>query len=365
MELGLALEMVRHRPLRIVHVAQDDGVEEGAAAAPLAPEHRPRPRWSRTSSGRAPALETVPVWQASGAIYATIDVNEPFTLAYFERTLCSDAQLTSRGAPRTRAVVCLEYDASVVPGRAAEPGSSTRRSGGALQLALFGRPQEGNRLALLVARRELVRIRSDGTRRHPRPDDPLPRTHSVPAAPSGWASSDDEKPLDLRPPLDVRVRRRGDVSLTPERKRLANTPGRRGEKRAKRTAGADRIAIKEERDPTPEMRPRASAVAWMPVAAVCPPAAAAAPAGAAAPDQEAENRMMIKRLVRHQLVGRGIERDNSDHGACFQAAYAGTCLVYRRWLREHALDRAQVANVVAAHLDMYVQPERLALCRPT
>ena len=74
---------------------------------------------------------------------------------------------------------------------------------------------------------------------------------------------------------------------------------------------------------------------------------------------------MIKRLVRHQLVGRGIERDNSDHGACFQAAYAGTCLVYRRWLREHALDRAQVANVVAAHLDMYVQPERLALCRPT
>lgn len=70
-ELCLAIEMLRHRPLRVVQVLEDDGSGEAAAARSqvLAADVGPRAT-SRTSVNAA--SETVALWRASGAIYMCV-----------------------------------------------------------------------------------------------------------------------------------------------------------------------------------------------------------------------------------------------------------------------------------------------------
>lgn len=290
-ELCLAIQMVRHGPLRVSRIAH----EMDNAAVPSE-------------------------WDASGAIFACIDENAHYTYSFLERVLCSDNTLTATQPPRTRAVVSLAYDPSIVDRRS--------DASGALEIGILGWQSCGRTLSLVVGRAAPQRKRTAP----PRPDDPLPRART---ASETWASSDDE---------DARVLKRGNIRLTP--KKSVRTPGRRGEKR--------RAAISAK----PE--PRVSHDnAWRKVADVVPPASADPPDART----EAENRSLVKRLARYQLLGRGLDKDDRDYGQIFQVAYAGTCLVFRQVIGSTALDGATVAPVVAAHLDMYMQP--LALCTHT
>lgn len=177
-------------------------------------------------------------------------------------------------------------------------------SSGALELVLCARQSADapHIVDLVVGRRVAKRRESVDKKaeRAPRPDDPLPRAPRQ----LRWDSSDDERPTVL----DARVRKRGHLTLTPERSRGGHTPGRRGEKRPQRKAPVDEPA-------------------YVPIAAALPPSGAPA---ADDPGMEEANRQSIKRLVRNQLVGSGMERGERAFDACFQAAYAGTCLVFVR-----------------------------------
>ncbi|PWN21779.1 hypothetical protein BCV69DRAFT_311499 [Microstroma glucosiphilum] len=69
---------------------------------------------------------------------------------------------------------------------------------------------------------------------------------------------------------------------------------------------------------------------------------------------ETRNRGTIKKLVQHQLLGRGLERGDEDFERCFTAAYHGTALALRHTLSNMAVERLQAAQLVACHLGMYL-----------
>ena len=274
-ELCFALEMLRHHPLRV--------------------------------RADVPASSSL---VASGAIQLHLGSADDITMAYLERVF-GDA------APGTAAIV-LAYDPSArTDGLAAHAAAS-----GDLEFVVFGRSVGSRMLELVVGRLVAVPVRPEL-----RPDDPLPRvvrpSNAVCRAAGSTRrpsfSSDDEG-VPTASARDARVRKRGLVQLTPERLHV-RTPGRRGEKRPR---------VKREQLPLkPESPPCTGIPAlWRPIA----PIVLDAPALPLSPDLEAQNRAMIKRLVKYQLAGRGVDRDHRDHDACFQMAYAGTCLVFVRRL---------------------------------
>jgi hypothetical protein len=69
---------------------------------------------------------------------------------------------------------------------------------------------------------------------------------------------------------------------------------------------------------------------------------------------ETRNRGTIKKLVQHQLLGRGLERGDEDFERCFTAAYHGTALALRHTISSTAVERQQAAQLVACHLGMYL-----------
>lgn len=70
--------------------------------------------------------------------------------------------------------------------------------------------------------------------------------------------------------------------------------------------------------------------------------------------QQQRNRATIKKLVHHQLLGKGIERHDREYRTCFTPTCTGTALALRNELAQAPLDRARAAAIVAAHLDMYL-----------
>lgn len=253
----------------------------------------------------------------------TVDDTAQFTKTYFERVLCSDSSLAQTHPPRTHSVLSLVYDPSIVDGRSDTVGPSS----GALEIGIFGWEKEPRCLHLVVGRHETRRRRAPP----PRPDDPLPRIRS---ASEVWASSDDE---------DARVLKRGNNRLTPDK--TARTPGRRGEKRRSLPAPEKAVSATQR------------TCAWKKVADVRP----LLPNAEHFNEQiEADNRALIKRLARYQLLGRGVDKDDRDYGQLFQVVYAGTCLVFRAVLGNTILDHPLTAAVISAHLDMYLEP--LVLC---
>lgn len=69
---------------------------------------------------------------------------------------------------------------------------------------------------------------------------------------------------------------------------------------------------------------------------------------------ETRNRGTIKKLVQHQLLGRGLERGDEDFERCFTAAYHGTALALRHTIASAPVERQQAAQLVACHLGMYL-----------
>lgn len=229
-----------------------------------------------------------------------MDPAHPFTVSYFAQRFCIPSSQT----------LTLIYDPSVSE-HASDLASIHRtalHSRGALELILTARSSQKDAATLdLVIGRAAPKRKEPSERARtetpaPRPDDPLPRARRPSL--SAWDSSDDERTTAL----DVRVRKRGHVELTPERPRhTGHTPGRRGEKRPVRNTAS-----------TPD-------TAFTPIAA-----ALSAPGAPSTENAEEANRALIKRLVRYQLVGSGMERGERDFDPCFQAAYAGTCVVFVR-----------------------------------
>lgn len=322
-ELCFALEMVRHHPLR---------------ARPLnEPVARP-------SSHTRPSPADVPdtSCRASGAIQMQVDGADDVTQAFFLRLFGTESAL--RPGESTRQALHLTFDPST---RTTGP---SYRSGAVFELVLVGRCAPDGVLDLVVGRQVALQKKEVPTKEE-RPDDPLPRVASDAGRGRGrldaWTSSHDDAPVTR---VDVRMRRRGQLPHSPRQAR-GHTPGRRGEKRSGHLV----------RELTrPMERARSPAGAWRPIVAPITTYGR----GTADPIMEQQNRARIKKLVQAQLAGRGIDRGHSDHGPCFQMAYAGTCLVFRHTLDTAPLESAALVPVITAHLDMYINPAQLALCAP-
>ena len=69
---------------------------------------------------------------------------------------------------------------------------------------------------------------------------------------------------------------------------------------------------------------------------------------------ETKNRATIKKLVHHQLLGRGYEKKDEDYIASFSAACSGTAIALRKTLAVMPIDRAKAAALVTKQLDMYL-----------
>ncbi|KDN51344.1 hypothetical protein K437DRAFT_267162 [Tilletiaria anomala UBC 951] len=71
---------------------------------------------------------------------------------------------------------------------------------------------------------------------------------------------------------------------------------------------------------------------------------------------EQKNRTTIKKLVHHQLLGRGYEKNDADYIACYGATCSGTAVALRHALASVPVDRVRAATLVRMHLDLYLAP---------
>lgn len=69
---------------------------------------------------------------------------------------------------------------------------------------------------------------------------------------------------------------------------------------------------------------------------------------------EEKNRSLIKKLVHHQLLGKGLEKNDADYLACFNPTCNGTVLALRKQFKVESIDKGQAAVIVGKHLDMYL-----------
>ncbi|WFD44284.1 hypothetical protein MPSI1_002950 [Malassezia psittaci] len=307
-DLCLAVEMVRHQALCV------------------------RPPFS--SSSKRSAL-------SSGQIQLQFDPNYPFTVAYFEQRF------------RNNAADCIHliYEPNVTENTTdlSLIHRSSLHGAGALQLTLLPRRRpESQLMDILVSRPAPMQPEREARllsfKQMPRPDDPLPRTQSRIFART--SSSRDFAGSILTQESMAPTSKRGSIRLASSeqpQQHGGHTPGRRGEKRRPSIRKTDSCIA-------PSYQPVTNAVA---------------PTGVAFEgNAEESNRSLIKRLVRYQLTGAGLERGDRDFDALFQATYAGTCVVFRSILSTHKIDSKAAARIIAAHLTLYTNPEQLVLCAP-
>lgn len=69
---------------------------------------------------------------------------------------------------------------------------------------------------------------------------------------------------------------------------------------------------------------------------------------------EEKNRSLIKKLVHHQLLGKGLEKTDEEYLKCFNPTCNGTVLALRRQFKIEVIDRAQAASIIEKHLEMYL-----------
>ncbi|WFD00210.1 hypothetical protein MYAM1_002958 [Malassezia yamatoensis] len=307
-DLCLAVEMVRHQALCV---------------------RPPIPSPSNLSSA------------SSGQIQLQLDPNYPFTVAYFEQRF------------RHNATDCIHliYEPNVTENTTdlSLIHRSSLHGAGALQLTLVLRRRPASHLMdILVSRPAPMQpereARTSSLKQIPRPDDPLPRTQSRNFART--SSSGDLAGSLLTKESTAQTSKRGSIRLASSgqpQQHGGHTPGRRGEKRRLSLRKTDSCI-------TPSYQPVTNAVA---------------PIGVAFEGNAEEyNRTLIKKLVRYQLAGAGLERGERDFDALFQATYAGTCVVFRKILSTHKIDSKAAARIIAAHLALYTNPEQLVLCAP-
>ncbi|PKI85917.1 hypothetical protein MVES_000188 [Malassezia vespertilionis] len=321
-ELCLALEMVRHHALcvRFVEVRADGEHAHIHGALP----------------------ETGAQFASSGTIQIALEHAQPITTAYFAR-IFGNGPVDAEG--QTCAALHVVYDPNVTEHSLVDkPGAVS--SPGVLEFVVFARRTEESGMLEVIVGRRIACART--TRSTSRAEDSLPHPHPLPRPddplPRAWESSDGEHVGELETrttALDARVRKRGRVDPHAW-VRTAYTPGRRGEKRARRDA--------------PAAPPPLKAPAYTPISTLL---STVPPQAHVDPNVEQANRALIKRLVRYQLTGRGMERAERHYEACFQAAYFGTCVVFRHTIAACPLERRATAHVVAAHLGMYADPTQL------
>jgi hypothetical protein len=66
------------------------------------------------------------------------------------------------------------------------------------------------------------------------------------------------------------------------------------------------------------------------------------------------NRSLIKKLVHHQLLGRGLEKNDADYLACFNPTCNGTVLALKKHFKTELIEKTQAAVIIEKHLDMYL-----------
>jgi hypothetical protein len=72
------------------------------------------------------------------------------------------------------------------------------------------------------------------------------------------------------------------------------------------------------------------------------------------PKIQERNRSLIKKLVHHQLLGKGVEKSDEDYLACFGPTCNGTVLAFKKQIKIEAIEKTQAAIIVEKHLDMYL-----------
>ena len=164
-----------------------------------------------------------------------------------------------------------------------------------------------------------------------------------------------------------------------------NTPGRRGEKRPLRHASSTSSIQMNEMEPSsssfwlgpsspsrkrsaadtmlapcPSKRSLSRSLSVTPGPGSPPPGTCSTSGGLASSaspnEREQANRAILKKLVHHQLLGRGYEKEEEEYKACYGAAYNGTAVALRATLASEVVDRARAAAVVTRHLDLYLSP---------
>ncbi|UZJ55152.1 hypothetical protein CBS101457_004472 [Exobasidium rhododendri] len=71
-------------------------------------------------------------------------------------------------------------------------------------------------------------------------------------------------------------------------------------------------------------------------------------------ETEEKNRSLIKKLVHHQLLGKGVEKKDEDYLACFNSTCNGTVLALRRQIKTEIIEKAIAASIIEKHLYMYL-----------
>jgi len=69
---------------------------------------------------------------------------------------------------------------------------------------------------------------------------------------------------------------------------------------------------------------------------------------------EEKNRSLIKKLVHHQLLGKGLEKKDEDYLACFNPTCNGTVLALRQQIKSEAVEKTVAAGIIEKHLNMYL-----------
>jgi hypothetical protein len=151
----------------------------------------------------------------------------------------------------------------------------------------------------------------------------------------GLASvKEEERPLGLASPPPPS---RAETSASPSKRGGNHTPGRRGEKRARPSSAASgsggmlQARIKRERSAS-IFSPATDTFDLPSVSG----ASSDVPDGAKAVNAiEQRNKAAVKKLVHHQLLGRGYEKRDEAYLACYNVTCAGTCTALvspsRRW----------------------------------
>ena len=69
---------------------------------------------------------------------------------------------------------------------------------------------------------------------------------------------------------------------------------------------------------------------------------------------EEKNRSLIKKLVHHQLLGKGLEKNDERYLSCFNPTCNGTVLALKKQFKTEIIDRVQAASIIEKHLEMYL-----------
>lgn len=385
--LSLSIEMVRHAPINIVEVVEEaDRDDQGSLL---------KPKRIISSNPRENSDNVKVSYQAGGGIRMYVDPAYPSTVAYMDRIFCYDVdsdeeemeaetsiksrrveEIARAGSASSVIVLSLdksfryslepvttnpEDDVFSEDARSAWRNTLKSTSSGTIEAVLLGvkvRGEDGSTILEMhvgqkvvskVVQRESVSSSSSTSNSlfsykganqfGVRPDDPAPRGlsrvlsakyRSIPSLLSQRSSSSSSPFAAPAPPLPPA--HRSSATLSHQRPSLSSTAD--GEIRA-----SSMPVLKRESSLQSEVSKKRLK---------------ADQEGSDDTRMQEHNRSLIKKLVHHQLLGKGVEKSDEDYLACFGPTCNGTVLAFRKVIKTEAIDKLQAALVVNKHLDMYL-----------